>query len=185
MDGTFALARVKRETRIPERWELPTRKSAGCNQPPQRGIFCDKNSFRIIQKRSQKTIDMTWVEKIEAVLPNLDTIIRNPRRFIVIEEDITITEYDKESGKPIKETHAKRKATQDTDQVATEEEVKGVSEVRTDSLNQFRETTQMMDADIKEESVGGQESFGKWFGIGLSCVVAIFLIYLLRKLRIN
>ena len=104
---------------------------------------------------------------------------------IVIEEDITITEYDKESGKPIKETHAKRKATQDTDQVATEEETKGVSEVRRDSLNQFRETTQMMDADIKEESVGGQESFGKWFGIGLSCVVAIFLIYLLRKLRIN
>ena len=47
-----------------------------------------KNSFRIIQKRSQKTIDMTWVERIEAVLPNLDTIIRNPRRFIVIEEDI-------------------------------------------------------------------------------------------------
>lgn len=47
-----------------------------------------KNSFRIIQKRSQKTLDLTWVEKIENVLPNLDTIIRNPRRFIVVEEDI-------------------------------------------------------------------------------------------------
>lgn len=47
-----------------------------------------KNSFRIIQKRSQKTLDLTWVKKIEDVLPNLDTIIRNPRRFIVVEEDI-------------------------------------------------------------------------------------------------
>lgn len=47
-----------------------------------------KNGFRIIQKRSQKTLDLTWVKKIEDVLPNLDTIIRNPRRFIVVEEDI-------------------------------------------------------------------------------------------------
>ena len=47
-----------------------------------------KNDFRIVQKRSQKTLDLTWVKKIEDVLPNLDTIIRNPRRFIVIEEDI-------------------------------------------------------------------------------------------------
>lgn len=47
-----------------------------------------KNGFRIIQKRGQKAIDLTWVKIIEDVLPNLDTIIRNPRRFIVTEEDI-------------------------------------------------------------------------------------------------
>lgn len=62
------------------------------SDPEYKNIIDDveegKNSFRVIQKRSQKTIDMTWVEQIEAVLPNLDTIIRNPRRFIVIEEDI-------------------------------------------------------------------------------------------------
>lgn len=53
-----------------------------------RSVKEGKNDFRVIQKRSQKTLDLTWVEKIEAVLPNLDTIIRNPRRFIVVEEDI-------------------------------------------------------------------------------------------------
>lgn len=47
-----------------------------------------KNEFRVVQKRSLKTIDLTWVKLIEDVLPNLDTIIRNPRRFIVTEEDI-------------------------------------------------------------------------------------------------
>ena len=104
---------------------------------------------------------------------------------IVIEEDITITEYDKESGKPIKETHAKRKATQDIDQVVTEDETKGVSEESDESLDESVESEVEAEEKANEESVGGQESFGKWFGIGLACVVAIFLIYLLRKLRIN
>ena len=62
------------------------------SDPEYKNIIDDveegKNSFRIVQKRSQKALDLTWVEQIEAVLPNLDTIIRNPRRFIVIEEDI-------------------------------------------------------------------------------------------------
>ena len=104
---------------------------------------------------------------------------------IVIEEDITITEYDKESGKPIKETHAKRKATQDTDQMAAEEESQGVTICNELKADHFRESTKMVESDIKEESVGSQESFGKWFGICLACVVGILIVYLLRKLRVN
>ena len=33
-------------------------------------------------------ISIDWIDTIEEVLPNLDTIVRNPRKFIVQEEDI-------------------------------------------------------------------------------------------------
>lgn len=33
-------------------------------------------------------ISLDWIDTIEGILPNLDTIVRNPRKFIVQEEDI-------------------------------------------------------------------------------------------------
>ena len=53
-----------------------------------RSIEHGDNSYRIIQKRSKKVIDPEWIEIIEDALPNLDNIVRNPRKFIVVEEDI-------------------------------------------------------------------------------------------------
>lgn len=53
-----------------------------------RSIDKGDNSYRIIQKRSKKVIDPEWIEVIEDALPNLDNIVRNPRKFIVVEEDI-------------------------------------------------------------------------------------------------
>ena len=47
-----------------------------------------KNSYKIVQRKSVKVVDHDWIEFIEDVLPNLDTIVRNPRKFIVVEEDI-------------------------------------------------------------------------------------------------
>ena len=46
------------------------------------------NSYKIIQKRSVKVVDHDWIDFIEDALPSLDTIVRNPRKFIVVEEDI-------------------------------------------------------------------------------------------------
>lgn len=40
------------------------------------------------QKRLIQDISIDWIDTIESVLPNLDTIVRNPRKFIVQEEDI-------------------------------------------------------------------------------------------------
>ena len=104
---------------------------------------------------------------------------------IVIEEDIIVTEYDKETGKPTKETKTKRKTTQNSDKVVAEEENQAVTSSNQLEVNHFREGTQKVESEVKEESVGAQESFGKWFGIGISCVIGLFLIYLLKKLRIN
>lgn len=45
-------------------------------------------NFKLVKKRLVQDISIDWIDTIEEVLPNLDTIVRNPRRFIVQEEDI-------------------------------------------------------------------------------------------------
>jgi len=44
--------------------------------------------FKLGKKRLIQDISLDWIDAIEEVLPNLDTIVRNPRKFIVQEEDI-------------------------------------------------------------------------------------------------
>jgi hypothetical protein len=100
-------------------------------------------------------------------------------------ETIKITEYDKESGKPIKETHAEREIAQDSDKVVAEEGNASVTNSHGLEVEQSRESTETMDAKIEEESIGGQESFGKYFGIALGVVIGILLLYLLRKFRVS
>lgn len=104
---------------------------------------------------------------------------------IVIEEVVIATEYDKETGKPTKETKTERTTTQDFDKVVAEEETQSATDCNQLEIDQFREATKKVYSEVKEESIGAQESFGKWFGIGISCVIGLFLIYLLKKLRIN
>ena len=109
----------------------------------------------------------------------------NEAQSIVIEEDIIAIEYDKESGKPIKETKTKRKVAQDSDKVVAEEENKGQSEVRNDNLNYTANVSKKVESEVKEESIGGQESFGKWFGIVIGIAISILFVYLLKKFRVN
>lgn len=53
-----------------------------------RRIDKGQNSYKIIQKKSIKVVDHEWIDFIEDILPSIDTIVRNPRKFIVVEEDI-------------------------------------------------------------------------------------------------
>ncbi len=46
------------------------------------------NTFETVRRRHKQIIDMTWVHAIEDCIVSLDTIVRNPRKFIVQEEDI-------------------------------------------------------------------------------------------------
>ena len=46
------------------------------------------SEFKLVKKRLIQDISIDWISTIEDVLPNLDTIVRNPRKFIVQEEDI-------------------------------------------------------------------------------------------------
>ncbi|MDR0751725.1 MAG: DUF2357 domain-containing protein [Christensenellaceae bacterium] len=47
-----------------------------------------KSQFILSQVFTKKNYTSEWIDRIEECLPSLDTIVRNPRKFIVIEEDI-------------------------------------------------------------------------------------------------
>lgn len=47
-----------------------------------------KNAFKLSQVFTKKNYSTEWIDVIEDSINALDTIVRNPRKFIVIEEDI-------------------------------------------------------------------------------------------------
>ncbi len=51
-------------------------------------IGAGTNKISFYQKKKDKKIDVRWIEQIEDCIIELDNIIRNPRRFIVQEEEI-------------------------------------------------------------------------------------------------
>lgn len=103
----------------------------------------------------------------------------------ILKETITHTIYDTDKNVVKEATTTERTFVEDSQTDVTKEEVKGVNIHSQDSLNHFRESTQKIDADVKEESIGGQETSGKYFGITLGCVIGLLLIYLLVRFKIN
>ncbi len=51
-------------------------------------IMGGKNDFKISQVYTKKNYSDEWIDTIEDCIVALDTIVRNPRKFIIIEEDI-------------------------------------------------------------------------------------------------
>ena len=47
-----------------------------------------KNNFQISQRFQKQIFDESWIDTLEDCIVALDTIVRNPRKFIVVEEDI-------------------------------------------------------------------------------------------------
>ena len=138
-------------------------------------------------------INVVSKESIQTELSKYEILVDTTKTFKVdidksklkITETIKITEYDKESGKPIKETEAKRETTQDSDKVSAEEENQSVTNSNQLDVDHFADVSKMIDSEVTEESIGGQESFGKWFGIVIGVVVGILLLYLLGKFRVS
>lgn len=149
--------------------------------------LCSCKSKKVVTDYNEKTIVNSEVSEYHNVA-TIDTTrllhIEDLKQIITIEETITTKKYDKDTGVITEETETKRKITQDSDKVVTEEEQKGVKSHSEDSLNHIANVSKMVDSEVKEESTGGQKSFGKWLGIviGLGIVLgAIILIVYLRK----
>lgn len=134
--------------------------------------FTTKEDVHTEQTKYQALVDTTSVLKI----------FKDNSKMSII-ETITITEYDKESGKPIKKTDAKREIVQNTDQVVAEEEQKAVVEQSVDSISNNLIAETKAEADLKEESIGGQESIGQWLGIILGIGILIFFVFLWGKIK--
>lgn len=137
-----------------------------------------------VRMRNEIRSDLSYFNESVKIDTSRTAYLANEAQNIVIEEDITVIEYDKESGKPVKETKTKRKAVQDSDKVVSTEEEKRVYEASNDSLNHIVQVHEMVDEEMKEESKGGQEAFGKWLGIVIGCLICFLVVYLLRKLRV-
>lgn len=134
-----------------------------------------------VKVRNDIRSDLAYLNESVKISTQNHAYFANEAQCIVIEEDIVVTEYDKETGKPTKETKAKRKTTQDSDKVTTEEENQSVTNRNGLEVDHFREDTEKVDSEVTEESIGGQESFGKWFGIGISLIIGVILLYLWKK----
>lgn len=52
-------------------------------------------SFLLNKDIKETKIDLSWLNALEQFLPSIDKIVRNPRRFIVQEEDVVIVEKTK------------------------------------------------------------------------------------------
>lgn len=150
-------------------------------------LMCSCKSKKVVTDYHERTIVNSELSAYHNVA-TIDTTrllhIEDLKQIITIEEDVIVTEYDKESGKPIKKTETKRKVVQDTNQVVTEEGRKGVKSHSEDSLNHIADVSKKVDTSVEEESTGGQESFGKWLGIVIGVAIVIFIVYLLKKLRV-
>ena len=143
-----------------------------------------KNSYDVSSK-TKEVVDVLRVERVSLVDTSFVRRIFEDKSKLTINERIVITEYDKDTGAVSKKTETEREITQDTDQVATEEETKGVAEQNNVLVKQESDFSKTLDSEVESESIGGQESFGKWFGIGLACVIGVLFVYLLKKLRVN
>ncbi len=54
----------------------------------RRRLRASRPEFKLSRKDRKKHFELDWIEMIESCVVNLDNIVRNPRKFIVIEEDI-------------------------------------------------------------------------------------------------
>jgi hypothetical protein len=100
-------------------------------------------------------------------------------------ETIITKRYDKDTGVITEETTTEREIAQDTDKVVAETEEREVTEKNDILVKHESDFSKTTDSEETLESIGAQESFGKWFGIGISLIIGVILLYLWRKFRVS
>ena len=138
-------------------------------------------------------INVVSKESIQTELSKYEILVDTTKTFKVdidksklkITETITTKKYDKDTGAITEETKTERTIAQDSDKVSAEEANQAVTNSNQLDVDHFADVSKKIDSEVKEESIGGQEAFGKWFGIVIGVVVGILLLYLLRKFRVS
>lgn len=141
-----------------------------------------QKSARLINEVSKESVQTEWSKF--RILVDSSTIYKNfqDKSKLTITETIITKKYDKDTGVITEETTTEREIAQDTDKVVAEAEEKGVTEENDILLKYKCDFSNTIDSEETLESIGAQESFGKWFGIGISLIVGIILLYLWKKL---
>lgn len=146
-------------------------------------------------KTQKVASDMNVVskEKVQTELSRYESLtdtsnvlkIEIDKSKLKITETITTKKYDKDTGAITEETTTEREITQDSDKVSVEEENQAVTNSNQLESDHFADVSKKIDSEVTEESIGGQEAFGKWFGIVLGVIVGLLLLYLLKKMRVS
>lgn len=140
-----------------------------------------QKSARFINEVSKENVKMEVVEyqRIDKVTDVLKVDIDQSK--LTIKETIITRIYDKDTGNLTEETTTEREIAQDSDKVVAEAKEMEVTEENDVLLKHKSDFSKTLDSEVEEESIGGQESFGKYFGVSLGVVIGILLLYLLRK----
>ena len=144
-----------------------------------------------VKERTDIRSDLAYLNESVKISTQNHAYFANEAQTIVIEEDITVTEYDKETGKPTKETKTKRKTTQDSDKVVAEEENQAVTDCNQLEVDHNANISEKKDSGVKEESRSDfgmfWEQFGKSLGIimGIALIVGLIGLYLKKKMRVS
>lgn len=141
-------------------------------------------------QRVVSDIDVVSKENVQTewskfrILVDSSTIYKNfqDKSKLTITETIITKKYDKDTGVITEETTTEREIAQDSEEVVTEERNESVTERNDVLVKHESDFSKTLDSEVEEESIGGQESFGKYFGMSLGLVVGILLLYLLRKI---
>ena len=155
-------------------------------------VFClflcsckTQKSARLINEVSKENVQTEW-SKFGILVDTTKTFrVDIDKSKLKIIETITTKKYDKNTGAITEETTTEREITQDSDKVSTEEENQSVTNRNGFEVEHNADISKKIDSEVKEESIGGQEAFGKWFGIVIGVIVGLLLLYLMRKLRVN
>lgn len=151
--------------------------------------LCSCKSKKVVTDYHEKTIvnsELSAYHNVATIDTTRTACMDILSQVLTIEETIKVTEYDAESGKPIKETETKRKTVQDTEKVLTKKESKGESVTVNDSLK--HDVNIINDEDNETETVTENnllESFGKWFGIIIGLAIVGYVLYLCIKKKIE
>ena len=99
-------------------------------------------------------------------------------------ETINIREYDAESGKPVKETEAKREIIQDIDKAVAEEEKQDVTIYSGLDVDHFADVSKKVKSEVKENHRGGNGIFWEYFGkiMGLALLIGVIFVYLKKRI---
>lgn len=134
---------------------------------------------------SKENIQTEW-NKFQALIDTSSALkIEIDKSKLKIIETITTKKYDKDTGAITEETKTEREITQDSDKVVSEEENQAVTNSNQLEIEHFADVSKKIDSEVTEESIGGQEAFGKWFGIVVGVVFGLLLLYLLKKFRVS
>ena len=142
-------------------------------------------------QKSACEIDFTTKENVQTELKEYQIVkkvsdvlkVDIDQSKLTIKETIITRVYDKDTGNLTEETTTERTIAQDSDKVVAEAKETEVTEENDVLVKHESDFSKTIESKEKIESIGGQESFGKYFGVSLGVVVGILLLYLLRKLR--